>query len=673
MSLKGFFSEHLKTIQFSWRRVWIVVVVIVAFVFMFGVGALVYGRTYEDRVLPGIYVGDVHVGGMDEEDLTEYLQNMQTKLLSEGIHATFKLNDQETNFIIRPEVVGEESVVELVDFDVAQETEYILSYRKDHNAVADTFSAIWTRLTKPHIHLSGVTLDKQAILEEIQLVLKGYISEPRDASVDILSIDPLQYEVTSSSVGVSFDYDRVAGLIVQSWSDLETPEITIASFEKSPDVVESDVEPILGRLPKVFEHGRLDIKYTDPHTKQEYTWYVSLEEMAEWLEIQKQEGSGFVFGLNVASTTEFLQGDIADLVNIEPQDAKFQVGSYGRVTEFQGSRPGVTVDVENTYKAINDAIVERTLHDEGITKAVTLLNKQVEPNVKTGEVNDLGISEILGIGHSKFLHSTPNRLKNIRHAAYDKLDGLLIKPGEEFSLINTLKPFTVEGGYFADYTIKGDKMVKEIGGGLCQIGTTMFRAAMNSGLNITERREHSLAVPYYNDLTNGNPGVDATIYDPHPDFRFVNDTGNYVLITADLNLDTADLRFYFWGTSDGRKGYYTAPQVSKWIPVGEPRMIETTDLAPGVQECQYAYTGAHASFTYIIEMPNGEKKERVFNSYYRPLPKICLIGVEKKVETCEEGTNCEIPADGEGANTTVDGVNDAVVEDVIINDESVEG
>ncbi|MBT3538789.1 VanW family protein [Candidatus Parcubacteria bacterium] len=641
MGLKGFFSEHIKTIHFSWRRVWISVVAVVVFVSIFLVGALVYARTYTDRVLPGVYLGDIHIGGMETTELTDYLQNMQTKLVDEGIHFTFKVNGHQKDFIVNPQFMSEDTLIELIDFDVTKEVENILTYRKNNNIFADTFSALWVRVSKPHVHLSYIEFDKEGVFEEIEIELEDYISEPRDASVDVVTVEPLVFDVTSSSIGVSFDYDRVAGQIIQSWSSLVTPEITIASFEAKPEVVKSDIEPIIDRLPNVFENGRLDINYIDPHTKQEYTWYVSLEEMSDWIEVQRKEGNGFVFGLKMASTTEFLEGDIADFVNIEPHDAKFQIGTNGKVVEFQGSRPGVGVDVEGTYKAINDAVIERTLHDEGVTKAVTLLNEQVEPNIKTGEVNDLGIEEILGIGHSKFLHSTPNRLKNISHAANNKLNGLLIKPGEEFSLINTLKPFTYEGGYSADYTIKGDKMVKEIGGGLCQIGTTMFRTAMNAGLKITERREHSLAVPYYNDLVSGNPGVDATIYDPHPDLRFVNDTGNYILITSDLNLATEDLRFYFWGTSDGRKARYTSPVVSRWIPAGEPRMVETTDLAPGVKECQYAYTGAQASFTYIIERPNGEVDERVFSSYYRPLPKICLVGVEEKTEECPEGEECE--------------------------------
>ena len=275
---------------------------------------------------------------------------------------------------------------------------------------------------------------------------------------------------------------------------------------------------------------------------------------------------------------------------------------------------------------------ERVLHDEGVSREVSIVTEQVEPEVRTGEVNDLGINEVLGVGYSNFSGSPHNRIKNISFAVNQKLNGLLIKPDEEFSLLNALKPFTIEGGYLPELVIKGDEIKPEVAGGLCQIGSTMFRAAMNSGLKITQRRNHSLVVNYYNDHRNGLPGTDATIYDPAPDLRFKNDTGNYILLTTEIDMAKKDIYFTLWGTSDGREGYYSEPVVTKWLPTGPTKTVETTTIAPGKQKCQSRHPGAVASFTYTIEKPDGEKVDRVFESYYRPLPQICLVGVESTEE-----------------------------------------
>ncbi len=259
----------------------------------------------------------------------------------------------------------------------------------------------------------------------------------------------------------------------------------------------------------------------------------------------------------------------------------------------------------------------------------------VEPSVLTKDSNNLGIEEVLGVGYSNFSGSPSNRIKNIRFASAGKLDGLLIKPGEVFSLLAALEPFTIEGGYLPELVIKGDEIIPEVGGGLCQIGSTMFRAAMNSAMPIVDRRNHSLVVSYYNDPRNGLPGTDATIYEGAPDLKFRNDTENYMMITTDMDVTTGDLRFTLWGKNDGRSGSYTAPVVSSWIPAGETVYKKTTDLEVGEEKCQGAHPGAVASFVYNRTLPSGEIVARTFESKYRALPEICLVGATEE-EIAEE-------------------------------------
>lgn len=623
-------EEHVKLVNFSWRRVWVVVVVFVVIVASFLTAIFVYAHNYKDKVLPGVYLGGVHIGGMDRVTLTSYVQDMNSKLLNDGLHFSFPLEEETKNFVIHPSILSGEDARDLIQVNIDDEVNNLINYRKNNNLLSDTVSAILVRISKPDLSLVHVKLDKNAVFDQIHSYLQGYITEPVNASVKINSLKPLSYEIVSSTQGFSFDYDMVSGQILKSWSNFKVPYINIISAVKEPTVKVEDVATIIDRLPNVLDAGALTISYTDPYTTLNRTWNITNSLIVDWLEIQKDNDGHFVFALNSASTTEFLKDEIDPEVNVQAEDAKFKIGENGKVAEFSGSRPGVTVDTEATLSAINEAFTARTLNDEGIIKNINLINKQAEPKVKTGEINDLGISEILGVGYSKFTGSPANRVKNLKHAVYDKLDGLLIKPGEDFSLVSALKPFTIADGYLPELVIKGDEIKPEVAGGLCQVGTTMFRAAMNSGLKITQRRNHSLVVAYYNDLSNGNPGTDATIYDPNPDFRFLNDTGHYILITTEMNTKTSDLYIYLWGTSDGRKASYTAPIVSRWIPAGADKIIETTNLEPGKQECQLRHNGAETSFTYTRILANGEKEDVVFESYYRPLPKICLVGVKSE-------------------------------------------
>ena len=114
-------------------------------------------------------------------------------------------------------------------------------------------------------------------------------------------------------------------------------------------------------------------------------------------------------------------------------------------------------------------------------------------------------------------------------------------------------------GYLPELTIKKNKTVPEYGGGLCQVSTTVFRAAINAGLKITDRKAHPFAVKYYNPQ-----GFDATIYPPNPDLKFINDTPNYLLMQSYVKDNK--LIFEFYGTNDNRQIKIIGPTVYEKNP-----------------------------------------------------------------------------------------------------------
>jgi len=154
---------------------------------------------------------------------------------------------------------------------------------------------------------------------------------------------------------------------------------------------------------------------------------------------------------------------------------------------------------------------------------------------------------------------------------------------------------------------------------------------LDSGLPILERQNHSYRVSYYEPA-----GTDATIYNPKPDFRFINDTGNHILIQTYINGD--ELIFEFWGTKDGRKVVQTKPVIYNITSPPPTKYIETADLPPEKIKCtERAHNGASTSFDYTVTYPNNEVKETVFDSHYRPWQEVCLVGVEpEKLEATEE-------------------------------------
>jgi vancomycin resistance protein YoaR len=372
----------------------------------------------------------------------------------------------------------------------------------------------------------------------------------------------------------------------------------------------SQVEPRLNRLSALVlttsEHGGVRLP-------------IVREELAQAITVSFADKRHPALAWNEAVLRGTLE-KAAEAVAVPAQNARFAlVGT--RVEEFAPSKPGQELDQPATLAALLTAFLSGDTNDE-----VAMITKTLEPEITNEEVNNLGITTLLGTGVSSYRGSPVNRIKNIAHAT-EKLNGLLLAPNEVFSALKHLQPLTLEDGYFNEMVIKGDKITPEVAGGLCQIGSTLFRTAMNTGLPILQRQNHSLVVSYYNDARNNQPGTDATLYEPSLDLKFENDTGNYLLLVAENDTEKKELRYSLWGTSDGRYGSYTPPTVERWVPAGETVTHYSTEIPVGTHKCQSKHPGATTSFLYTIARPDGTVTEREFRSYYRPLAEQCTVGV----------------------------------------------
>lgn len=615
----------------KWRHFWFEIIICLALAGLFFVSIVFAGYKYTGRVLPNVYLGNILIGGMGREELTSYLEKMTDKMINEGISFTYNDSGKSEIFTIYPIITVDENTVELAHYDTAKEAERLLSLDKTNNFFTNGWRALLhlTSFSKTKVAFENFVFDEGRLQTALSEKLSDKEKPSQDANVKIISLSPLDFIITSSSVGAVFDFESAIRQARFNLTMFKVDTVGIPFKKEEPIVTENEVKKIVDKLPNIFSADSVSLSFQDPYTGINKSWQISKEQIVDWLVVKKLS-DGPAFGLNEEKVKKYLAEQVASEVNVEARDAKFNISNNDKAEEFQGSRPGIQLLPDPTYWAIENALRERVLYETGYTKVVPLTIEKTEPKLKTSAVNNLGINEILGIGISSFAGSPRNRILNIKNAA-KKLNGVLIPPGKDFSTLENTSPFTIEGGYLPELVIKGDEIKPEVGGGLCQIGTTLFRMAMKSGMKIVERRNHSLVVNYYNDLTNGNPGTDATVYDPAPDFKFKNDTQGYVLIQTEVDEKKQMLYFTLWGTSDGREAFYSEPIVKHWLPYGEKKIVETTNMAPGATKCQHAYRGADTAFTYTRKLSGSEKEEVVFESHYRPLPEICLIGVEKSI------------------------------------------
>ena len=257
--------------------------------------------------------------------------------------------------------------------------------------------------------------------------------------------------------------------------------------------------------------------------------------------------------LDTGAMAGYLDG-LAGKTDRDPQDARLQTDG-GQVSVFSLSQDGIKLDKEKSLQILGDYF-----KNSSASGSVALAYNIIKPDISTDSIDNLGITSLIGEGTSNFGNSPKNRIHNLTLGA-QKLNGVLIKPGEEFSFLKTLGPVDESTGYLPELSIVGNQTELEFGGGMCQVSTTAFRAAIYSGLKITSRTPHAYPVSYYNPQ-----GMDATVYIPAPDLKFINNTPGYILIQTKI-VGTI-LTFDFYGTDDGRKTTVIGPTITERNPDG---------------------------------------------------------------------------------------------------------
>lgn len=312
---------------------------------------------------------------------------------------------------------------------------------------------------------------------------------------------------------------------------------------------------------------------------------------------------------------KFLDEEVGKSINQPVQDAKLVVVGK-RAKEFQPDQSGQTLNIEKSVEEITGSL----LSPDGNIKLVV---DTEEPKVSLASTNKMGIATRIARGVSDFTGSPKNRRHNIQVGA-GKFDGLIVEPGKVMSFMRELGPVDASAGFLPELVIKEDKTTPEFGGGLCQVSTTTFRAVLDGGLEITERRNHSYRVAYYEPA-----GTDATVYDPYPDFKFTNDTPGHILI--DTYIEGNKLYFDFYGTDTGRTVEMDGPHISNVTALPEPIYIDTSTLPPGeIKQIETAHRGASAVLYRKVTGPDGKVLHSdEIKSLYIPWPAKYLRGVEE--------------------------------------------
>ena len=296
----------------------------------------------------------------------------------------------------------------------------------------------------------------------------------------------------------------------------------------------------------------------------------------------------------------------------------------GKVAVLQASQAGQKVDVDAGVSAVVAALaapVSATENGVPAPQEVPIPVAVVQPKIDTTRVGDMGIVELVSQGSSSFKGSPAERVHNIVNAA-GKFGHVVVAPGEEFSFNQNVGDVNSSNGFIDALVIAGDRTAVGIGGGVCQVSTTAFRAAYEGGFPIVERWAHGYVVGWY-----GKPGLDASIFTPNVDFRFRNDTEHFILVKSSWNEAKGTITFSIYGTKPDRTVEISEPVISNRQPAPPPSYQEDTSLKAGqMKQVDWAKEGIDAIVTRTIRYGDGKVKQEQLVSKYRPWQAVFLYG-----------------------------------------------
>ena len=394
--------------------------------------------------------------------------------------------------------------------------------------------------------------------------------------------------------------------IKRQLQNYETNPIILPVIQLNPQLTEEEVEQtkkraeiLLGKSIKINVEGQI--------------FNLDQEVLINFLDFQN--------GFDQIKIEEYLS-NLADSVNRPPENATFQFEN-NRVTVFKPAKEGIEIDQKQAFQDLNQTL-DQLEKGEDEELALTFKISKALPTIKTEDVNDLGIKELIGQGVSYFRGSITSRIHNIQLAS-SRLNGLLIPPGETFSLNQALGEVSQATGYKEAYIIKEGRTILGDGGGVCQVSTTFFRAALDAGLPIIERAPHAYRVYYYEQ--NSQVGVDATVWEPSPDLKIKNDTPAHILVQAYANTRNVRLTFEFYGASDGRKAIISKSLIWDQVPPPPDLYQDDPTLPTGVvKQIDWSAWGAKTSFDWRVTRGGEILQERTFYSSYRPWQAVFLRG-----------------------------------------------
>lgn len=565
------------------------------------VGILAFGVNYNERVLPGVQVAGIKLKGLKLKEVEVALNQDVDIFWGKGWPMKLWYGDKEW-WLANP---GQE----WVRLEVSKSAKLAMDQYRTQG-LDGWIKSFRVYLLNDQINLPYEVVVSEDWLNEVVATISGEVSKPMvPPRIEINKNNTI--EIVRGEDGYQVENEKLKDLIVNQIETTQEESIKIPIKIERLDMTTENYEQTKIRAENILAK-ELIIRFNDQGRSRD--WVLGGVDLIAFMD--------FFGGYDRDLINDYLNG-VKESIDRSPQNAKFKFNEANRrVEEFVPALNGIELGVDEATGRMIRALT--LLESNETAEPVILPVNEVEPDVNLSDVNDLGIKELIGRGESTYFGSILTRVHNVALAAA-RLSGVIVPPGEEFSFNKAVGEVSRATGYQSAYVIANGRTVLGDGGGVCQDSTTVFRAALDAGLPISERRAHSYRVGYYEQNTKA--GIDATVYAPTTDFKFLNDTPNYILIQAKADSENRKLVVEIYGTNDGRKSEIINHQVWGSTPPPPDIYQEDPTLPLGtIKQVDWKAWGARAKFDYVVKRGNSVIYEKTFYSTYKAWPAVFLTG-----------------------------------------------
>ena len=597
-------APHTRAPQQRTRRLWFAVAaVVLLLVLAASAGLYAVDRSYAGRIYPNVTVRGVAVGEFTPGQARQTIEQRFAPFLAQPLTLTYG------------DHTWTPTLAELgVRLEVDRAVEAALAAGRDHGLfgnLREVFAVYQNGMEVP-LHL---TVNQQTM----QSYVLQHVDQVEQPAVDaLLTLNGTTITTAPAAAGQQVLISETLQEITAALQELDPQMIALRTRELQPRLSDATVSAA---------QASINAMLTNPLTltveAQDAPIVWSLEDLAGLVHIER-----------VASSTGDTLAVSVDQAKIRTQlavmaDATERKEKYPRI-DWNNGDPRITKDGISGWRIDEERAATQilaALEHPATARTLDLPLREIPSPVTAANLNQLGLTELISVGRSDFTGSAEYRITNIR-AGMTLLHGILVAPDGEFSFNDSVGRIDASNGFVEGYAIVSNRTQLDWGGGICQDSTTMFRAAFWAGLPITERWGHSFYISWYNRYAFGSygngPGMDATIFTGGPDFKFLNDTGHWLLIqtSVDTTRTLAEVRIY--GTDTGRQVLLDGPTTTDRVSApSEPVYVAEPKIRPGTRhQSDTARGGMQINFTRIVKQNGQVIDQEKFVTKFRPWPNI---------------------------------------------------